>query len=206
MTALPDADACAEGRRQAGRPRDPACDAAILRATLDAFEANGYAGVSFEGVAARAGVGKATVDRRYPTKAELVVEAVKAGVQIEEVLPDTGDVRADLIAMMRPLMHHLRGKHGKLLVRFATERVRNPDLAEAFDRLVVGRKREHMRKLLRAAVGRGDLPADADIDLLTEAGPAFIWHHALYGHALDDGLPARIVELVLPAPPKTRRR
>jgi AcrR family transcriptional regulator len=212
MTPMPDTEGCpeADGPRQAGRPRDPACDAAILRATLDAFEATGYAGVSFEGVATRAGVGKTTVYRRYPTKAELVVEAVKAGVQIEDVLPDTGDVRADLIAMMRPLMHHLRGKHGSLLLRFATERVRNPDLAEAFDRAVVGRKRDHMRHLLQQAVDRGDLPADADVDLIAEAGPAYIWHHALYGLELDDDLPARVVDLVLPAPavapPKPRRR
>jgi AcrR family transcriptional regulator len=191
--------AAAEVRRQAGRPRDPACDAAILHATLDAFETCGYAGVSIEGVAARAGVSKATVYRRFATKADLVVEAVKAGLQIEDVLPDTGDVRADLVAMMRPLMHHLRGKHGRLLVRFATERAGNPDLAEAFDRSVVGRKREHMRYLVRSAVERGDLPADADVELIAEAGPAYVWHHALYGLALDDDLPERIVGMILPA-------
>ncbi len=115
-------------------------------------------------------------------------------------------MRADLIAMMRPLMHHLRGKHGSLLLRFATERVRNPDLAQAFDRAVVGRKRDHMRHLLQAAVTRGDLPADTDVDLIAEAGPAYIWHHALYGLRLDDDLPARVVDLVLPGRPKPRRR
>jgi len=185
--------------RQAGRPRDPACDEAILRATLDAFEANGYAGVSIEGVATRAGVGKATVYRRFDTKADLVVEAIKRGMQVEDVLPDTGDVRADLVAMMRPLMHHLRGTHGKLLITFAAERVRNPDLAEAFDRSVVGKKRDHMRHLVQSAVARGDLPADTDVDLIAEAGPAYVWHHALYGLPLDDDLPERIVRMILPA-------
>ena len=63
----------------AGRPRDPACDAAILQATLDVFAEEGYAGVSIDGVAARAGVGKATIYRRYSSKAELVVEAVRCG-------------------------------------------------------------------------------------------------------------------------------
>jgi len=202
MTAVePDAyasgSASAEVRRKAGRPRDPACDEAILRATLDAFAANGYTGLRIEGVAARAGVAKATVYRRFPTKADLVVEAIKAGLQIEDVLPDTGDLRADLVAMMRPLMHHLRGDHGQLLTTFAAERVRNPDLAEAFDRAVVGRKREHMRHVVQAAVDRGDLPPDADVDLIAEAGPAYVWHHALYGLPLDDDLPERIVRMIL---------
>jgi len=194
MTTIEPADV----RRQAGRPRDPACDEAILRATLDAFAANGYTGLSIEGVAARAGVAKATVYRRFPTKADLVVEAIKAGLQIEDVLPDTGDVRADLVGMMRPLLRHLRGKHGQLLITFAAERVRNPDLAEAFDRSVVGRKREHMRHVVQSAVDRGDLPADADVDLIAEAGPAYVWHHALYGLPLDDDLPERIVGMILP--------
>jgi len=197
MTTVEPEAVAAEVRRQAGRPRDPACDAAILRATLDAFEACGYTGVSIEGVAARAGVSKATVYRRFATKADLVVEAVKEGLCIEDVLPDTGDLRADLVAMMRPLMHHLRGDHGQLLITFAAERVRNPDLAEAFDRSVVGRKREHMRHLVQSAVQRGDLPADADVDLIAEAGPAYVWHHALYGLPLDDDLPERIVRMIL---------
>lgn len=189
-----------EAPRQAGRPRDPACDAAILRATLEAFELNGYAGVSIEGVAGRAGVGKATVYRRFATKADLVVEAVRSGLQIEDVLPDTGDARADMLTMMRTLLDALRGPGGGLLIRFATERVRNPDLAEAFTRSVVGRKREHMQHVLRAAVERGELPADADVELMAEAGPAFIWHHALNGLPLDDALPERAVNLILPRP------
>ncbi|MEO7429546.1 MAG: TetR/AcrR family transcriptional regulator, partial [Acidimicrobiales bacterium] len=139
---------------------------AILQATVDAFVEDGYAGVSVEGVAARAGVGKATIYRRFPSKAELVVEAVRCGAQIDDDLPDTGDLRADLIAMMRPLFDRLRGPESELLVRFATERVRNPELAEAFDRSVIGRKREHLRNLLASAVKRGDLRRDADLELI----------------------------------------
>ncbi|MBV8691357.1 MAG: TetR/AcrR family transcriptional regulator [Actinobacteria bacterium] len=197
MTTL--SDAAIEARRQAGRPRDPACDAAILRATLEAFEAGGYPGVSIEGVAARAGVAKATVYRRFASKADLVVEAVRSGAHIEDHLPDTGDLRADLVEMMRTLLGYLRGKHGGLLVRFYAERVSNPDLAEAFDRSVVGKKREHMRHLLQSARQRGDLAADADIELIAEAGPAYIWHHAVYNLPFDDDLPERIVDLVLPS-------
>jgi len=188
-----------ELRPRAGRPRDPACDAAILRATLEAFAEEGYAGVSMEGVAARAGVGKATVYRRYASKAHLVVEAVRCGAQIDDHLPDTGDLRADLLNMMRPLFERLRGDDAQLLATFAVERVRHADLAEEFDRSVVGRKREHLRHLVTAARARGDLPPDADVDLIAEAFPAYLWHHALNGLPLTDDLLERILALVVPS-------
>jgi len=186
-------------RLRAGRPRDPACDAAILQAALDLFAEHGYAGVSIEGVAARAGVGKATVYRRYATKPELVVEAVRCGAQLSDVLPDTGDLRADLRSMMQPLLDRLRGDDGRLLITFAMERFRNPELADEFNRAVIGKKRSHIRRLVADAVERGDLPKDADIDLIAETPPALLWHHALYGLPLDDGLLDRILDLVLPA-------
>jgi len=184
---------------RAGRPRDPACDAAILQATLDVFAEEGYAGVSMEGVALRAGVGKATIYRRYSTKAELVVEAVRCGAHMVDHLPDTGDLRADLLSMMRPLVDRLRGDDGKLMTTFAMERFRNPDLADEFDRSVIGTKREHVRKLVTAAIERGDLPADADVELIAETPPALLWHHALYGLPIDDALLERILDLVLPS-------
>lgn len=195
-----------DGHRRSGRPRDPSCDEAIVKAALDLFEQDGYDGVTIEGVAARAGVGKATVYRRYSNKAELVIEAVRRGTAITEQLPDTGDLRADLASMARPLFERLRGSQGRLLVRLISERLRHRDLAEAFERVVVGRKREHMRALVQGAVDRGDLPADADVELIAEAAPALLWHHALNGLPFPADLPDRIVDLVLPPRPTARRR
>jgi AcrR family transcriptional regulator len=184
-----------------GRRRDPTRDEAIFQATLEAFVEDGYDGVSVEGVAARAGVGKATIYRRFPNKAELVVEAVRRGAHIEDDLPDTGDLRADLATMFRPLVERLRGPDGKVLITLAVERVRNPDLAAAFERSVIGAKRGHLRKIVKAAIDRGAIPRDADLDLLAETGPAIIWHHALHGLPLDEDLPDRVVALVLGALP-----
>lgn len=181
-----------------GRPRDPACDAAILQATLDVFAEEGYAGVNIDRVAARAGVGKATIYRRYSSKAELVVEAVRCGAHVDDRLPDTGDLRADLTSMMQPLIDRLRGDDAQLLTTFALERLHDPELNEQFDRLVIGKKREHLRHLVSSAIERGDLPRDVDVDLIAEALPALIWHHALYGLPLDDNLLERILDTVLP--------
>jgi AcrR family transcriptional regulator len=189
-------------RIRAGRPRDPACDAAILQATLDIFAEEGYAGVSIDGVAARAGVGKATIYRRYSSKAELVVEAVRCGASVDDLLPDTGDLRADLTSMMQPLIERLRGEDAKVLTTFAVERVRDADLQEQFNRSVIGKKREHLRHLVASARDRGELPADADVELIAEAAPAMIWHHAFYGLPLDDNLLERILDLVIPKRPQ----
>src|SRR5262245_26365763 len=130
-------DAATAGERRIGRPRDPACDNAIVQATLDAFIEGGYGAVSIEGVAARSGVAKATIYRRYSDKAQLLVDAIRFAVQADDPLPDTGDLRADLRAMLLPLVARLRGKEGQLLVALAAERVLNPDLAAEFDRSVV---------------------------------------------------------------------
>ena len=181
-----------------GRPRDPACDAAIHQATLDVFAGEGYAGVNIDRIAARAGVGKATIYRRYSSKAELVVEAVRCGAHVDDWLPDTGNLRADLASMMQPLIDRLRGDDAQLLTTFALERLRNPELNEQFDRLVIGKKREHLRHLVTSAIARGDLRPDVDVDLIAEAPPALIWHHALYGLPLDDNLLDRILDTVLP--------
>jgi AcrR family transcriptional regulator len=185
------------GRSKPGRRRDPACDDAIHTATLDELVERGYAGLSIEGVAARAGVGKATIYRRYQSKAQLVVDAVRVGARFDDLLPDTGDVRADLTSMLHAMIARLVGPDGKLLITFAAERVRFPELAAEFDRSVIGDKRRHMHAVLRAAIERGELSADADVELLAEVGPALVWHHALYGLPMDAELPERIIAVVL---------
>jgi AcrR family transcriptional regulator len=123
---------------RSGRPRDPSRDEAIFAATLALFAEDGYAGVSIEGVAARAGVGKATIYRRYSSKAQLLVDAMQVCVGATEELPDTGDLRADLTTMLTVLMNLLRGDRGPVLIAFAAERIRYPTLDEEFKRSVIG--------------------------------------------------------------------
>jgi len=189
-----------QAARRGGRPRDPNLDARILEAAADQLVSDGYAGVSIEGVAARAGVGKATIYRRFPDRAQLVVAAVRFAAQFDDRLPDTGNLRADLRVMIEALFERLRGEDGLLLTAFAAERARHPDLAEEFDRAVVGRKREHLRRLVGSAVERGELPLGADVALIAEAGPAILWHHALHGLGFSDDLPERILDLILGPP------
>ena len=182
---------------RAGRRRDPQLDSAILDAALAMFGEGGYRSVSIEGVAARAGVGKATVYRRYPTRAALLVDAVRIRLCLIHDLTDTGNLRADLLAMMQPLIDRLRSPDGAVLTALMAERFREPDLAAEFDRSVIGAKRVHIRMLLRGAIERGELPADTDIELLAEIPSAVVWHHALNNLPIDAGLATRIIDHVV---------
>ncbi|MGH2910532.1 MAG: helix-turn-helix domain-containing protein, partial [Solirubrobacteraceae bacterium] len=92
-------------RSRRGRKRDPERNAVILDATLVVLAEHGYDGMTIDMVAARAGSARATVYRRWPTKAELVLEAV-ARMSRDDVgddpLPDTGSLRGDMTAMILP--------------------------------------------------------------------------------------------------------
>ena len=114
-----------------GRPRDPETDQAILRAALQLLTDRGYAGMSVEGVASRAGVGKTTIYRRYASKEELVAAALAALRDDLGPLPDTGDIRSDMVEMILQMRRALQqgpglGMIGALLV----EERRSPELLE----------------------------------------------------------------------------
>jgi AcrR family transcriptional regulator len=163
-------------RPRPGRRRSTEADHAILGAALDALVEEGYAGMSMEGIASRAGVGKATVYRRWHTKAELVVEALRGHICHEIPLVDTGDVRADLTVMLQALGASLAGVDGPLMVAFTTEKIRHPELRAEFDRVFITDRRAHVRRLVERAVETGDLPADTDVELVCDVGFAILWH------------------------------
>jgi AcrR family transcriptional regulator len=185
-----------------GRRRDPEVDEAILDAALELFRQDGFRGVTIEGVAARAGVGKASVYRRYTTREALVVDAARIRLRLIHDLVDTGDLRADLLALMEPLIDRLGGPQGPVLTAFMCERVREPELSAEWERSVVGHKREHIRALIRGAIERGELSADTDVELVAELPSAIIWHHALNGLPVDRALADRILDHILDAAPR----
>ena len=89
--------------RRPGRPRSAAADASIVRATLEVLLEDGYRGLTMEQVRSRAGVGKATLYRRYGSKQELVSEAIRHLNQPID-RPDTGSVRGDILAVARSVL------------------------------------------------------------------------------------------------------
>src|SRR5665647_58447 len=93
-------DTTAETRAKPGRPRDPQVNEAIFAATLELLAEDGYAQLTIERIAARAGVGKASLYRRWPDKVSVVLEAVSRNPERPSA-PDTGSLRADVLDFLR---------------------------------------------------------------------------------------------------------
>jgi AcrR family transcriptional regulator len=200
MTAVTgDAAVCAPVRH--GRPRDPTVDQAIRRAAIDLLLEEGFSRMSIDGVASRAGVGKAAIYRRWDNKTSLVIDAIHDRVTCGIEWPDTGDLRADLEVFLTHVLVSKRGVEGELLAALVSEMVRNTELATAFRQQFVATRQEQMRGRIRAAMEDGQLVA-GDVDLLAEVAFAIIHHRMLIsGTPLTDDLPKRIVEQFFPRDP-----
>jgi len=187
-----------ELQRPPGRPRSAEADRAILRAAVDLLADEGYGGVTMEGVAARAGVGKATVYRRWPSKSALVVDAVSACRESGWQPPDTGSARDDLLAFVLGFMHHLRTSDaGRVMPALITELARSPELAVAFREGFVQPRRKRVLEAVRRGVERGEVRTGADPELVADAVVAFLLHRFLVtGMEIDDGLPERLVDML----------
>lgn len=181
-----------------GRPRDPHVDSAIKQAALELLVEEGFARMSMEGVANRAGVGKAAIYRRWDSKTALVVDAIHDVVSPHLDWPTTSDIRADLEAIFRQSLAKMRGMEGGLMAAVVGELVRNPELAATVRGQFVGCRKEDLVDRIQEAMDSGELPP-GDAGLLAEVGFAIIHHRMLLTDApLTDDLPKRLVEQFFP--------
>ena len=173
----------------------------ILEAATQLFTELGYDGLYVEGVAARAGVSKATIYRRYPSKVALLIAAAEAlGRSARGPIPDTGSLREDLCALGLGYRRLLEDSEaGRAIPALIVARHRDPDLAEAHRSFIAERRAEAVGIVQRGVV-RGDIRADADVELVIDlvAGPLFS-KILINGDTLDDGYVDRLVESVLQA-------
>ena len=171
---------------RAGRPRDAAADRAITAAAFALLQEEGYRGLSIEAVAARAGVAKTTIYRRYPTKRELVVGAMIAETQIQPPPPGI-DSREGIRGLVRQGVQMLVGAGAmRILATFLVEEEREPELMATFRARLVEPRRAMLLGLLRAGVERGEVRADADLDLVTEMMLGSVLAHQVRGGAPPD--------------------
>jgi AcrR family transcriptional regulator len=171
----------------AGRPRSVECDRAIQDATLYEYATRGLEGMSVDAVAARAGVSKATIYRRYPSKIELIVDA--ALVIADETAPkvDTGTLRGDLTNSLRNLQHLLDDPIlGAVTRMLVVDAIQNEELARMHTEFVAHR-RAATREQLRRAITRGELQPDIDLERAMDslAGPIF-YRHLVSRKPVDD--------------------
>lgn len=150
----------------AGRPRSGEAHRAILDATLELLQEVGFSALTVEGVASRAGVGKATIYRRWPSKLPLVVEAFGQLPAFEDV--DTGTLAGDLKQMLtRYLREFLSTPLATVYPSLAAERAHNPELGAVLDPVLRGRRRP-LELALQRGVARGEIPAGTDLDLAAD--------------------------------------
>lgn len=187
-----------------GRKMDRTRDQEILDATLDVLAETGYDGMTIDMVAARAKAGKATLYRRWPSKPDLVLDAVacmKASSIDLEALPDTGTLRGDLVAMVRaPSIRD--GEHKlKVMAGIVSMISRSPEMADAAREALVEPRAAANRILFQRAVDRGEIPADSPIETLCMIGPAMVAYRVLMLRIpVDrDYLISNIDRVILPA-------
>jgi AcrR family transcriptional regulator len=185
-------------RRAPGRPRSAVAHRAILDATIELLSEVGFAATTVEAVAARAGVGKATVYRRWPSKIPLVIEAMDTRAIEQLPLPRTGSVRGDLTEFVVGLAETLSGPDGRLVAPLLAEISRNEVLAEAFRRDLVAPRRAVMEELLREGTATGELRPDLDVDLALDAlGGTLFQRLLILGEPVDRELVERLVDQLL---------
>lgn len=157
--------------RKPGRPRSAQAHKAIIDATLELLAEEGYQGLSIEAVAARAGVGKTTIYRRWSSKEELVMEAIRQ-VQIDVPVMDTGNFRNDLAALLKTVyqgfMAHPYPFLGKLVLEFIGEYQTKPEIfQDALTQLIFPRFQRFFH-MVEQAQAREEIRGDIDPELVLD--------------------------------------
>ena len=182
-----------------GRPRSERSHLAILGAANEILEERGFVDLTMDEVAQRGGVSKATIYRWWPTKGMLVFEAFTANFLARQPTPDTGSLRGDLLAALRSWIRTVKGTvTGRTLVGLIAEVQRDPDLAEIWRERFVTRVRAQHRLMLDRAIGRGEVSADIDPDVVLDLLFGSAYHRLLQSHLpLSDRFAQTVVDTVI---------
>jgi len=201
------------GTRKRGRPRSEQVERAILRAAAEILLERGLGGLTIEDVADRAGVGKASIYRRWSTKGTLALDAFLAEFLSSQPLPDTGSLEGDLLAALRSWMRTVRGTPtGRALTGLIAQAQHDPELAADWRQRVVDPARAQLCQIIERAIARGEIPAASDPEVLIDMvyGPAY--HRLLQHLPLSDSFIRSVVTMVVAgaeagaaAPLSTRR-
>jgi AcrR family transcriptional regulator len=164
-----------------GRPRSEATQRAILTAALAELRERGYAALTIEGIATRAGAGKQTIYRWWPSKADVVLDALLDMAATQVALPDKGTLDADLAAFLTATFR--QHGHRAVLTGLMAQTVLDPVFAGAFRERFLFARRAALRTVLERAVDRGEITADTDLELLLDVVFGVLWYRLLVNHA-----------------------
>jgi AcrR family transcriptional regulator len=164
--------------------------------------------MTIEEVASRAGVGKATIYRRWTSRGALALDAFLVEFRSQQPLPDTGTLRGDLLAALRAWIRSVtRTSAGPTLAGLIAAAQRDPELAASWRERVIERLRSQHRIMLDRAVERGEIPADTDYEVVLDLLFGAAYHRLLQGHQpLTDRFARQIVDLVVSALEQQRQQ
>jgi AcrR family transcriptional regulator len=174
-------------------------EAELLATTLEVLHETGYDRLTVDEVVARAHASKATVYRRWPSKADLVIAAFAHGVRQVAKVPDTGSLRGDLLHLGGLVIEQLR-LDGNAIGGVLPEIRRSPKLRAVFEREFTVERRALIHSLLARAVGRGEISATAISDEIWDVLPGYLVFRALVPGRPPTGETVRALvdEVVLP--------
>ena len=188
-----------------GRPRSDEARRAILAASLAELGERGYAAVTVEGIAARAGVGKQTIYRWWPSKADVVLEAAGVEAEARIAVPDRGSLAADLRGFLAATFRQRAQQ--RVVVGLMAQALLDADFAEKFREQFLFRRRAALRSVFDRARERGEIGPDEDVELLLDVVFGVLWYRMLIGHApLTRRAADQLAELVLRTVGQTTRR
>ena len=181
-----------------GRPRDPSRDGVIRAAILRLLADVGYGALTMDAVASEAGVGKATIYRRWRTKQDLVVDTISDLNRAGSTAPDTGSVETDLREMMHQMVALIAGPTGAATLSLLSTMPHQPALAHAFREGPMAVWRQAYDDIWQRAEERGEVRAGLSRSTIAETTSALmVQRWLLTGEAVDDAYADEVLDSVV---------
>ena len=166
------------GQPARGRPRDAALDDRILEQVVALLGSRGYSGLTLDELAARSGVAKTTVLRRWPSKAAVAAAGVERLALQSVDVPDSGTLHDDLHALLQGAMETFARGRGQFVPRLLREAGHHPEITDLLD-AVLHTRRQAYRRVLARAVARGELDPSVDQELFIDMLIGPLWTRLL---------------------------
>ena len=186
------------GGRPPGRPRSEASRKAALRAAIELLDELGYANLTIEGIAARAGIGKRTIYRWWPSKGAVVLEAFLTEITPQIEFRATGSALEDIKNQMRSTLRAYRGRAGRIVRELIAIGQADTDMLIAFRNAYIEPRRQMAKEVLKRAIATGEVRPNLDLDDFVDAMYApFIYRLLVYRELKAESSIERYTDLLI---------